>query len=299
MKIMIKYKMLTPVSHIGETASTGGYFQTILTSDGKIPVITGNSIRGQLRDSMAQDYLDCVNTKLSKDIFNIFFSGGNINGTMKDDVMKAKSVREHFPLISLLGGGIGDMLLSGKLICSFAYPICKESYQITNISSDVSWHNLIDEIEFTRMDDGKNDKKAVYLKNQNEEKTASATTQMRFSVQYLAAGTEFIQTIILMDGITDLEIGALLSGFQKWFEIPKLGGMIAKGFGLFDAKATFVDTEDRFEVINGRTEFSNKLMELIKNYHEFINREGTSYIDILSTGGKNGKKVNGATADNN
>ena len=37
----------------------------------------------------------------------------------------------------------------------------------------------------------------------------------------------------------------------------------------------------------------------IKNYHEFINREGTSYIDILSTGGKNGKKVNGATADNN
>lgn len=29
MKMQIKYKMLAPVSHIGETASSGSYFQTI------------------------------------------------------------------------------------------------------------------------------------------------------------------------------------------------------------------------------------------------------------------------------
>ncbi len=53
----IKYKLLAPVSHIGETASTGSYFQTILTAYGKIPVITGNSIRGQIRDSIVYGIL--------------------------------------------------------------------------------------------------------------------------------------------------------------------------------------------------------------------------------------------------
>ena len=294
-KIVLKYKMLTPVSHIGETASTGGYFQTVLTSEGRIPVITGNSIRGQLRDSIAQDYLEIIDTKLSKDVFNIFFSGGNINGTMKDDVAKAKSVRSHFPAISLMGGGIGDMLLSGKLICSFAYPICKETYQITNINSDTSWHNLIDEIEFTRMDDGKNDKKAVFLADKDEEKTASASTQMRFSVQYLAAGTEFIQSIILMDGITDLEIGALLAGFKKWFEIPKLGGMVAKGFGMFNAKGTFAQTDNYFSVKDGKSEFTENLASMIDDYHEFVNQEGPLYLSMLTSGGKNGTRANTST----
>ena len=52
MKTRIKYKALAPVSHIGEVASTGSYFQTVLTAGGKVPAITGNSIRGQIRDSI-------------------------------------------------------------------------------------------------------------------------------------------------------------------------------------------------------------------------------------------------------
>lgn len=109
MKKRMKYKMLSPLSHIGETASTGSYFQTILTASGRVPVITGNSIRGQLRDSMALHLLELLDTKVSKDTFNILFSGGNINGAMKDDVEKAKKIREHFPLVSLMGGGLGDV----------------------------------------------------------------------------------------------------------------------------------------------------------------------------------------------
>lgn len=88
MRKRIKYKMLAPVSHIGETASTGSYFQTVLTADGRVPVITGNSVRGQLRDSMAAHLLDTMGAgnllgvKVSKDVFNILFSGGNINGAI-------------------------------------------------------------------------------------------------------------------------------------------------------------------------------------------------------------------------
>lgn len=291
MKKRIKYKMLSPVSHIGETASTGSYFQTILTADGRVPVITGNSIRGQIRDSMALRLLELLDVKVSKDTFDILFSGGNINGTMKDDVEKAKKVRACFPSISLMGGGLGDMIMAGKLICSFAYPICQETEQITGIDSDLSWHSLIDEIEFTRTDDGKNDKLAGYMIDADEDKTAKASTQMRFSVQYLAAGTEFVQDFIFLDGLTDLELGAFYAGLQKWFETPKLGGMAAKGFGLFDAEMD----DKSIAVSGGRIAVSQEAKELIEKYEAFVVEQGAECFEVLNTAKK--EKKNGKKAD--
>lgn len=298
MKMRIKYKMLSPVSHIGETASTGSYFQTILTSSGRVPVITGNSIRGQLRDSMAAHLLDTMSegsllgVKVSKDVFNILFSGGNINGAMKDDVEKAKKVRESFPLISLMGGGLGDMIMAGKLICSFAYPVCRETENITNIKSGISWHNLIDEMEFTRMDDGKDDRLTRYLADASEEKTAKASTQMRYSVQYMAAGTEFVQDFIFLSRTTDLELGAFYAGLKKWFATPKLGGMAAKGFGLFDAEMD----DGQILVCNGDVSVYGDVQKLICAYEDFITAQGPEVFNILETKKekKNGKKTDNA-----
>lgn len=295
MKMRIKYKMLAPVSHIGETASTGSYFQTVLTADGRVPVITGNSIRGQLRDSMAAHLLDTLSegslipVKVSKDVFNILFSGGNINGAMKDDVEKAKNVRAHFPLVSLMGGGLGDMIMAGKLICSFAYPVCKETESITGIESDISWHSLIDEMDFTRTDDGKNDRLAGYMQDAGEEKTAKASTQMRYSVQYMAAGTEFVQDFVFLSGTTRLERGAFYAGIHKWFEAPRLGGMAAKGFGLFDANLE----DGSITVTNGITRIAPSIEELMVSYVDFIRSEGAEYLSLFDTKKekKNGKKA--------
>lgn len=289
MKLRIKYKMRSPVSHIGETASTGSYFQTVLTANGRLPVITGNSIRGQIRDSMAMHMLDLLGVKVSKDTFNILFSGGNINGAMKDDVEKAKNVREKLPLVSLLGGGLGDMIMSGKLLVSFAYPVCIESWDITGIPSEVSWHSLIDEIEFTRTDDGKNDIKSEYMENVSEEKTAKASTQMRFEVQYMATGTEFVQDFIFLDGTTDLELGAFYAGIRKWFETPRIGGMAAKGFGFFDAEITNKDTMV-MTVKNGNITVDDAVTDLISRYEAHILAQGSTALTALDA---KEKKKNG------
>lgn len=292
MKMQIKYKMLAPVSHIGETASSGAYFQTILTSDGRVPVITGNSIRGQIRDSIALHLLDLLDARVNKDTFNILFSGGNLNGTMKDDVEKAKGVRAHFPSVSLLGGGLGDMIMSGKLIVSFAYPVCMETEDITGVPSILSWHNLIDEIEFSRMDDGKKDTLAGYMTDADAEKTAKASTQMRFSVQYMAAGTEFVQNFLFLPGTTELELGAFYAGIAKWFAVPRLGGMSAKGFGLFDA-----ELDDAISVHNGVVTISDEARAYISKYEEFVRNEGTEYFSLFDTSTKKVKK-NGKESDN-
>lgn len=285
MKLRIKYKMLSPVSHIGEVASVGSYFQTIKTSSGRLPIITGNSVRGILRDNGAKILLDTVDAKVSKEVFNILFSGGNLNGTIKNDIEKAKSVRKNIPFISMFGGGLGDMIMSGKMMVGNLYPLTTETYEMLGEEyTDISWKNLIDEIEFTRNDDGKEDTLTDYMTDPTEEKKAKASTQMRFSVQYMAQGTEFVQDIYIMDNATNLEKGALYSAFSEWFKTPKIGGMSAKGFGIFDAVSDI-----GLNVENGSVTVPDNVISLIDGYLAFIKASGKDALNLLESG-KNGKK---------
>lgn len=280
-KINITYTMTAPVSHIGQTASVGAYFNTLTTAYGEIPVITGNSVRGILRDYGAKKVLDAYGAPVDKEVFNVLFSGGNISGSTKNDVERAKQAREHFPLISLLGGGLGTMMMSGNMLSGFLYPVCSETQELTKKKSSVSWHELVDEIEFTRMDDTKDDTKEKYIEDVSEEKKAKASTQMRVSVQYMAAGTKFVQEIVLLDSATEMEEAVLYSCLHDWFEVHTIGGMRAKGFGFFDAES------NEISVINGQIKTSERVAGLIQKYDDFLAGENIGEtIGLLSTGGK-------------
>lgn len=278
MRMRIKYKLTAPVSHIGETASTGSYFQTIKTDKGRLPIITANSVRGTLRDNGAVYLLDKLGAKVDKEAFNVLFSGGNLNGAMKNDIEKAKKVREHFPFVSLFGGGLGDMIMAGKIFVGNLYPITSETFEMLGEDfTEVSYKNLIDEIEFTRTDDGKDDILAEYMTDPEEEKKAKASTQMRFSVQYMAKGTEFVQDIHFSQNMTDLEYGAFYSAVTQWFKLPRLGGMASKGFGFFDA-----DVENGLIIVkNGEVTVSPSAQEYIDKYNKFIEQEGSEYLPLL------------------
>lgn len=291
MRIDIHYRMTAPVSHIGETASTGAYFNMIRYGSDRLPVITGNSIRGQIRDAGAAELLNRIGCMVDKETFHVLFSGGNVSGAMKDDVGRAKAVREAFPLISVLGGALGTMIMTGKLICGFAYPVCKETRDLIGCESDRSWRELIDEIEFTRTDDAKNDKLAARITDVMAETTGTASQQMRYAVQYMAAGTQFVQKMQLLPGTTALEIGALLCAIRKWWEdAPRLGGMSGKGFGLFDADLT-MDGREMIGVYDGSIEMTELAKRLIDDYMAATNG-CAELLPLLTGGSKSGKKTN-------
>lgn len=285
----IHYTLTAPVSHIGETASTGSYFQTINTAAGRLPIITGNSVRGILRDKLADHLLNAIGQPVDKETFNVLYSGGNISGSTKNDVARAKLIRQHFPMMSLLGGGLGTMIMSGQLVSGFCYPLCRESEPFTGIASRISWHDLIDDIEFTRMDDGKDDTNIERITDIEEEKKAKASTQMRFSVQYLSAGTELVQRLTLVDGSTDLEQAALLTAIAEWFRIPTLGGMRSKGFGSF--AATVASDDIKISVDNSSTvAMSETATASIAQYAQHIEDDAPAdWLYLLKGGGNNGK----------
>ena len=263
----LTYTLTAPLSHIGSTASTGSNFQRITTRYGVLPVVTGNSFRGNLRDFGAKQLMDAYGQPVDKEVFNVLFSGGNLNGTMKNDIGKALAAREQFPMVSLFGGALGDMILAGKIYPSFLYPVCSESEWITGIKSDLHCNRLLNVTEYSRMDDVKDDALAPYILNPEAEQKAKASTQMRYGVEYLAPGTVLWQRVLI--DASDIEYAAFLSAVVNWLaEKPTLGGMANKGYGFFD-----LDTDFGVSLKSTTITVSDDVKTALDSYRKFLRDE--------------------------
>lgn len=269
------YTLLQPLSHIGESESTQSFLNTTtVVNDGKpeeVFVYTGNALRGMLRDCGARYLLNKLDIRVPLKAFHLLFSGGSIGGAQALDIDQAKVIRKALPFVSLFGGGVGNQILDGKLKQTFVYPVCRETNNIIPSyveKSDYSWRHFTNVIEFSRKDDEKN---AIlseqFLINHEEQqllegKTAEKkkekdgpATQMRYAVEYLAAGTKlWHRWDIICD---ELELGAFVSALHEWQKQPYLGGMSGKGFGLVAAEVDLVKED-------GRESFAQIGQEFIK-----------------------------------
>lgn len=288
MKLNCLYTLKQPLSHIGENESTVSFLNTVrIVSGNKVEEVfayTGNAIRGALRDCGAKYLMDTLRNitgnedfTLSKKMFHILFSGGNITGEQKNDINQVIDIRSNVPFISLFGAGIGNQILAGKITQGFAFPICSET---TNILPDwiighanynpnsLGWKQLTGTIQFSRKDDLKDvllNNYSTITSDDNDDKA-----QMRYEVEYVSAGTQLYHEIIL-DNINGLEMGAFLSCLENWSKKPILGGMSSKGFGL--TNLVIYNNESKEEVIkieNSQITMCEQYKAYLQDYNNFI-----------------------------
>lgn len=271
------FTLLSPLSHIGESQGVDSYLNTqqIVNGDNieEVFVYTGNAIRGQLRDSGAKYLLK--DKKVKNDLFYLLFSGGNIAGEQKTDIEKALEIRNKLPLISILGGGIGSALLAGKLYISDGYPLCNECINIVPEElkklCNKPYGVLTSERSYTRFDDSKNELMVEYREEteQKEKKKGEASTQMRYTVEVLSAGSK-IWNMIECDNLSKVEMGCLVASLEEMFQTPYLGGKKNVGMGRFEAEMKMDD--EVFIRLNkeGIITLSDKAREYKKLYDDHI-----------------------------
>lgn len=291
MKIETIYTLQQPLSHIGESESTVSFLNTIrIAVNGKaeeVFALTGNAIRGTLRDCAARHLLGKLDAKVGKKEFNILFSGGNISGSMSTDIDQAKKYRELLPVISLFGAGVGNQILAGKMTQGFALPVCRETQEIVpdidcikDELKNISWKNLTGTINFTRFDDSKNVNLQGYIQdgNDNTDKN-SASTQMRYEVEYLVPGAQLYHIINLCTD-TDIELGVFVAALEDFSHSPVLGGMGGKGFGLCEAEL-IADGEYFGKIENGNISLCDKAKNALHEYNRFITDNADEIIKFL------------------
>ncbi len=209
----------------------------------QIPTIHGNSIRGNLRSLIMQDFLDLLDYQLdSKKVYHFLFDGGmleavdakdkgTINLKMKDEI------RKHIPAISLLGSALGNQMIQGKLKVGMADIVCKETShylpQDTYGKPNFSAYGLRGEDFGTRLDSLK-----------EERADDEAATQMKYEFETLITGTRFTHEFILEDALPH-ERACFIRMLNLWNERPFIGGKSGSGYGKVRLNYDYDSTDEK------------------------------------------------------
>lgn len=193
-----------------------------------VPVISGNSLRGQLRDLLARDFLDRISddddvVEVSDTLSNALYAGGSLERTAGAGKLNRRmihNIRDNIPPLSLLGTAIEDQMIEGRVDVGQLLPIASETSSFTGRDADKSVFEFVDETFYTRQDDREG--------GRQEDEDAQ---QMRFTVQVLVPGTRLHHDLTLRSGHTDIEASCLGHAFELFDERPRLGGMSSRGHG--------------------------------------------------------------------
>ncbi|HLA87214.1 MAG TPA: hypothetical protein VJL10_04275 [Anaerolineales bacterium] len=282
---------LTSISHIGDSHGVNSKLrrEKVIQPNGsveEIPIISGNALRGILRDRGMLHMLKLlgygVNDEtgevkgLSLSAFYFLFSGGALTkdlGNRGLDVDEARRWRGLIPLVAVFGGAMGNQIMPGKAKIGKAIPICTETAHIIPErylgGVDSVWE-LCQEEAYTRRDDEKNDnlrqlitpevrgllemdasaKRAKAGTKDDVEGETGQKQQMRYYVETLAAGSRLYWEISL-DDVTDLEREAFFVTLAEFSRFPYIGGKSSVGHGKVSIKFdNWIEIDSR--VTNGK-----------------------------------------------
>lgn len=263
----------------------------------KVPVISGNAVRGILRDrgmfSMLQQLGYGVNrdtgevTGLPLSAFYFLFSGGALTSTGESgiDIEKFRTMRETIPLIGLFGGAIGNIIMPGKMKIGKLLPICNETAHLlperfVPENTQTIWEYCQTEM-YTRRDDEKNDRVRMLINRpaigDGEPAKPATPQQMKYDVETLAAGTQFYWKIVLED-VSDVEFEAFLATVLEFSKAPNVGGKSGVGHGEISIKLDkWIEVDSRVNLQG--TELDVKLGT---KYKEHLKKNGAGIKNFLN-----------------
>lgn len=254
----------------------------MIAADGKstvqMPLITGNSIRGQWRDIAARSLLRLLGVpeeSLSPAAFYFLFAGGSLSkgdsGVKTLNMPAARTLGRHVPSVALFGGGVGTMLIPGKLKVDNAIPLCLETAHVVPDRYQEQCQLSIWEHRgvqyFSRMDDARRldgmeflapaERQALEAPRQAAPKKPRPTAGL-FGDEEPAPEPEHpaplqkaepgvavqmrygFETLVMgtrflhglhLADVTPLELSAFFLTLQEWSRFPVLGGRSAQGWG--------------------------------------------------------------------
>lgn len=237
------YEALSPVSHgSDEDFGMEQRLRTIemaVRDDGEVyhedvPVVSGNSLRGQLRDLLAEDFLNLISdedpVEIHDTLSNAFYSGGTLERGNSPGMFKRRmihNIRDRIPPLSLLGCAVGSEMIESRLNMGMIVPISSETESYTGVESEQSVYEFVDTTFYTRMDDDAGRNLDNLAADGGEERDSQ---QMRYTVQVLQPGTQFSHWMAL-EGADGVERACLGRAFELFGASPHIGGMQSIGHG--------------------------------------------------------------------
>jgi CRISPR/Cas system CSM-associated protein Csm3 (group 7 of RAMP superfamily) len=195
-----------------------------------VPIIDGNSIRGNLRRLLLRDFFDQIGYVIKTPRLFYMFSGGALEEVSSQDsgtmnLLMRREIRALIPPLSLFGCSMGNQAFTSKLVVAKALPICRELNNFIPPQSKLSFHEYITESFATRRAE-----REIPESVQMNQRVEEPTIQMKVSLECFAPGTRFYHKFKVLDA-TPIEKSCFARMVELWRERPYVGGKSAVGYG--------------------------------------------------------------------
>lgn len=254
---------LTSIAHGGDTLGTITYLrrEAFLTPTGRldIPVLSGNGVRGTLRDigaTLLWEHLDRPTLPLPA--VHALWSGGALVKTKAAPLtgQRLADLRRMIAHVSVFGVAAGGRIIDGRLVVGKSVPICTQTaHLLPEPLRDEAVHDIHDltQIErYTRLRDADTHPHLVATNNEGDphNDTGSDTGPdqgsdqgpdqgsdgsyeeglMRYGSETFAAGTRF-HTMFALRGATPAEYDFFHDTLTTYLAAPTIGGRLSRGHG--------------------------------------------------------------------
>lgn len=162
MRWTVTFRSTSPAAHSqGSDGNISAVMrQPFLGEDGivdRVPIISADSLRHNIREGLARHFLDVVEgQKLWESALRLLFNGGVIAGAGKQSkVVNLDSYRQMsdaFPHLGLLGGCVDGRTIPGRVSVGAALLVCAETAKRTGICDAPSYREQLDMETRVRMD---------------------------------------------------------------------------------------------------------------------------------------------------
>jgi len=279
----------------------------------EVPVISGNGLRGLLRDRGMFHMCRVLGYGVDDETgdvrglplpaFYFLFSGGALvrggGGGSGIDIDRARELRALIPLVGIFGGAMGNQIMPGKLKVDKMIPIVTETKHLLPApwrgSEMSSIYEYLQEEMYTRKDDEKDEHKRVLIepatrllletaattkRNASSQPVTEADTgnkqQMMYYVETFAAGTQFYWSLVL-DDVTDVEFDAFAVCLGEFARMPFIGAKSNVGLGRVQVRF------DKWHTVDARLATGNQLdTPLGRRYQAHLQEHGAQIRDLLA-----------------
>lgn len=230
---------LSSIAHGGDTLGTVTYLrrEAFLTPDGRVdvPVISGNAVRGALRDAGAHLLWDALGRpQLPMPVMAALWSGGSLVKAKTAPLtgQRLADLRRMIAHVGIFGAAGGGRILDGSLTVGKLVPVCAQTAHVLppSLRDGADLPDLFDLVQierYSRIPDGE---RLSEVTGTLTEDVDTDDGLMRYGAETFIAGTRF-HALFALSNVTDAEYGFFCDLLAAWLPTATVGGKIGRGHG--------------------------------------------------------------------